>query len=128
MEKRLVICDTNIFIEFYKGNTEIIENLREIGAKNIALSSVTAGELIFGAFDKTELENIKKDIDQLRVLPINEKISKDFIELMLKYSLSHNLDLPDALIASTAIVCNFELYSLNLKHFKYLDNLKLWKK
>ncbi len=46
---------------------------------------------------------------------------------MLKYSLSHNLDLPDALIASTAIIYDLELYTLNLKHFRYIDNLKLWK-
>ena len=53
MEKGLVVCDTNIFIEFYKGNKEIIANLHKIGIENIALSSVTAGELLFGAFDKT---------------------------------------------------------------------------
>ena len=127
MEKKLIICDTNIFIEFYKGNSEIIENLHKIGNDNIALSSVTAGELIFGAFNKTELRNIQKDINELRVLHINEKISRSFIYLMQKYSLSHNLDLPDALIAATAINNDFELYTLNLKDFKYIDNIKLWK-
>ena len=127
MEKKLVICDTNIFIEFYKGNTKIIEHLKEIGNENIALSSVTAGELIFGAFNNAELNNIKKDIDQLEVLHINKIISNDFVNLMLKYSLSHSLDLPDALIASTAIISDLELYTLNMKHFKYISNLKLWK-
>ncbi len=29
MEKRLVICDTNIFVEFYKNNQEIVENLKK---------------------------------------------------------------------------------------------------
>lgn len=82
MEKRLVICDTNIFIEFYKGNSEIIENLHKIGNNNIALSSVTAGELIFGAFNKTELRNIQKDINELKVLHLNKKISENFISLM----------------------------------------------
>ncbi len=127
MEKRLVICDTNIFIEFYKGNRQVIENLHKIGNDNIALSSVTAGELIFGAFNKTELQNIQKDINELKVLHINEKISRNFINMMQKYSLSHNLDLPDALIAATVISSGFELYTLNLKHFKYIDNIKLWK-
>ena len=122
MEKKLVICDTNIFIEFYKGNNKIIENLKKIGSNNIALSSVTAGELIFGAFNKTELRNIRKDIEELKVLPLNEKISRNFIDLMLQYSLSNNLDLPDALIASTAIISGLELYTLNLKDFKYIDN------
>ncbi len=125
MENRLVICDTNIFIEFYKNNQQIVENLKKIGIENIAMSSVTAGELIFGAYDKRELKNIRKDIDSLTVLPLNENISKRFIDLMTKYSLTHNLDLPDALIASTAIDYDCELYTLNLKHFRYIDNLKL---
>jgi len=99
----------------------------KVGVKNIVLSSVTSGELIFGALNKTELLNIKKDIDSLTIIPINEKISTNFIQLMLKYSLSHNLDLPDALIASTAMIYDLELYTLNLKHFKYIENLKLWK-
>ena len=89
------------------------------------MSSVTAGELIFGAFDKRELENIRNDIDSLIVLPLSENISNKFIDLLTKYSLSHNLDLPDALIASSAIEYNCKLYTLNLKHFKYIDELKL---
>lgn len=126
MEKRLVICDTNIFIEFYKNNSQIVENLKKIGIANIAISSVTAGELIFGAYNKAELQNIRKDIDSLVVLPIDENISENFIDFMTKYSLSHNLDLPDALIAATAIEYGCELYTLNLKHFRYIDGLKLW--
>ncbi|MEN8122483.1 MAG: PIN domain-containing protein [Bacteroidota bacterium] len=70
---------------------------------------------------------MKLDLDQLFVIPINEKISKNFIDLMLEYTLSHNLDLPDALIASTAIIYDLELYTLNKKHFRYIDNLKHWK-
>ena len=58
---------------------------------------------------------------------INEKVSREFIDLMRKYSLSHNLDLPDALIAATAVNADLELYTLNLRHFKYIDNIKLWK-
>ncbi len=80
MEKRLVVCDTNIFIEFYKNNQQIVENLKKICLENIAMSSVTAGELIFGAYDKRELQNIRKDIDSLTILPLNENISKQFIE------------------------------------------------
>ncbi len=75
MEKKLIICDTNILIEFYKGNHKIIENLKKIGEENIALSSVTAAELIFGALNKRELNNIKEDIQQLEVLQINKEIS-----------------------------------------------------
>jgi len=47
MEKELVLCDTNILIEFYKKNQSILSNLHQIGSNGIAISSVTAGELIY---------------------------------------------------------------------------------
>lgn len=125
MEKSLIICDTNILIELYKNNQNIISNLQKIGEENIAISSVTAGELIFGALNKKELNTIKKDIENLSLLHITDKISMKFIELMFNYSKSHGLTIPDALIAATAIVNNLKLYTLNLKDFRFIDGLIL---
>ena len=61
MEKSIILCDTNILIELYKNNQTIISNLHEIGEENVAINSVTAGELIFGALNKKEVQT-KKDI------------------------------------------------------------------
>ena len=55
---KLVLCDTDIIIEFYKGNELIASKLEEIGSSNIVISSITAGELIFGALNKKELKQI----------------------------------------------------------------------
>ncbi|MEQ8417128.1 MAG: hypothetical protein RIE86_23195 [Imperialibacter sp.] len=47
MEKeQLVLCDTNIIIEFYKENATILEALKQIGQENIVLSIITSGELM----------------------------------------------------------------------------------
>jgi predicted nucleic acid-binding protein len=127
MEKSIIICDTNILIEFYKNNQNIITELEIIGSKNIALSVVTAGELLFGALNKKETQTIKKDIEHLILMNINDLISQKFIELMLKYTKSHGLAVPDALIAATAIVNNVKLYTLNVKDFKFIDDLILYK-
>jgi hypothetical protein len=54
-EKSLVLCDTNIIIEFYKDNPEVVKNLRSIGQHRIAVSIVTVGELLYGALNKKEL-------------------------------------------------------------------------
>ena len=126
MEKKLVLCDTNIIIEFYKGNGKIVEKLQKIGVENIVISSVTAAELVFGAINKKELKTIIADIAQLNLTPLNEIISEQFLKLMQQYSLSHRLDIPDALIAATALVNDLELYTLNVKHFKYIHKLKLY--
>ena len=42
-----VLCDTDIIIAFYRGNQEIISELKKIGQDTIAISYITAGELFF---------------------------------------------------------------------------------
>ncbi|GEM_PF-1091908 len=58
----MILCDTNILIEFYKGNPAIIQALRDIGQANIAVSAITKAELLFGARDKQELAKINKHL------------------------------------------------------------------
>ena len=128
MEKEpLVLCDTNVIIEFYKENAEIIESLKSIGQNAIALSVVISGELLFGALNKRELSRIKKDLSHLMIFDINKQVCDQFIELMTAYSLSHNLTVPDGMIAATSIVHDIPLYTLNKKDFKYIRELQLWK-
>ncbi|MBX2916219.1 MAG: type II toxin-antitoxin system VapC family toxin [Cyclobacteriaceae bacterium] len=124
--KSLILCDTDILIEFYKGNKKIVQNLEAIGQHNISLSIITAGELLYGAFNKRELNQIKKDIEALHLIDLDDKIGRVFLQLMLTYVLSHRLSLPDGLIAATAIANNIPLYTRNLKGFKYIEGLILY--
>jgi tRNA(fMet)-specific endonuclease VapC len=126
MEKELVLCDTNIFIEFYRDNKEIISNLGKLGSEKICLSVITAGELIFGAINKKDLHIILQDISNLKLIEINDLICKSFIELMTKYCLSNKLSLPDAMIAATCLVYNVPLYTLNKRDFRNINGIKFW--
>lgn len=121
----MILCDTNILIEVYRGNGLIINEVVKIGEQNIAISDVTCAELLFGARNKEELKILKKDIDKLTCIPINSQISNLSVRLVDKYSLSHKLSLPDALIAATAIVYGIELFTLNQKDFKFIKQVKL---
>jgi len=123
----LVLCDTNIIIELYKNNTAIIITLRDIGQENVAISLVTAGELLFGAINKRELNRISKDIANLQTLSLGEPIGTLALELLQKYTLSHQLTLPDALIAATSIHYEIPLYTLNQKDFRPISGLELYK-
>ena len=123
----LVLCDTNILIEFYKAKPDILNQLQQIGQSRIAVSVVTAGELIYGALNRHELNQIKKDMKHLKVLHISKEIGDIFLEIIAKYSLSHNLTVPDAFIAATAMHYDIELYTLNKKDFRYITGLKLYK-
>lgn len=122
----MILCDTNVFIEIYKGNTAIIEVVKMIEQQNIAISDVTCAELLYGARNKKELQKIRKDLNKLTILSIESTISKLAVELVEKFALSHKLSLPDALIAATALFYSIELYTLNVKDFRFLEYVKLF--
>jgi predicted nucleic acid-binding protein len=106
----MILCDTNILIEFYKGRADVVDTLRGIGSDELAASVVTMGELFFGARDKRELRKIQKHLSMICQFPLDLEISALFLSLLEKYALSHKLSVPDALIAATAIRHNLPLY------------------
>ncbi len=126
METDLILVDTNIIIEVLRNNREIIEVIDSTGIERMAVSCITVMELYYGALNKADLRRIKKYIDAFEILQINHEISQSGIDLVEKYAKSHNLNLPDALIAATSITYGLELYTLNLKDFRYIEDLKLW--
>ena len=123
----MLLCDTNIFIEVYRRNVAICAELEKIGHENIAISDITRGELFYGAINKVELKLINNDLSKVSVLHINEEISDMAVNLVETYCLSHKLDIEDALIAATAIYYHIELFTLNMKDFKFIPNIKLYK-
>ena len=122
----MIICDTNILIEFYKKTPNIVQELHAIGYTHLVISAITQAELYFGALDTAELHKIKTHLSLLTVLPVTNSISGRFIELMETYCLSHTLSLPDALIAATSLIHQHELYTLNQKDFRFITGISLY--
>jgi len=127
METDLILVDTNIIIEVLRNNGEIIEVISSTGIERMAVSCITVMELYYGALNKADLRRIKKYIEAFEILQIDHEISQLGIGLIEKYAKSHNLNLPDALIAATSITYGLELYTLNLKDFRYIEGLTLWR-
>jgi predicted nucleic acid-binding protein len=123
----MIICDTNILIHAFNGDSRTIEALQSIGYENIALSSVTVMELYQGMANKQELAQMKKKIKYFDIIQIDTISSKLAISLIEKYRLSNGLAIPDALIAASAIVVQLELFTYNLKDFSFIPDLKLFK-
>ena len=122
----MILCDTNVMVELWKNNPQIAAELRQIGYAEIAISVVTQAELYFGALNKKELDEIRRHLSLISQLPFSEQISRQFILLMETYSLSHKLSIPDALIAATAIEYGLPLYTLNVRDFRFIQNLQLY--
>ena len=122
----MILCDTNILIEFYKNNPQISQIFRDVGKNDLAISVITEAELYFGALNKAELQMIQRHLSSLHRFGLDTAVSNQFPQLMETYSLSHKLSIPDALIAATALVHKVELFTLNLKDFRFIPGLTLF--
>jgi predicted nucleic acid-binding protein len=127
MEENLVLCDTNVLINWFKNDTDTIKVLQNISLSKIVLSSIIVMELLQGASNKKELLQIGKSIINYNVINFNEDVSSLAINLVEKYSLSHDLQIPDAIIGATAVVFKLPLFTYNIKDFRYIPNLKIYK-
>jgi predicted nucleic acid-binding protein len=110
---------------YYRGR----ESARDIILKNkpFFLCAVNYMELLQGVRDKNELQMLQKDIKhwQVSILLINEKITERAISLVEDYHLSHNMEMADALIASTALEYGESILTANNKHYNFIPNLEI---
>ena len=126
MENIKVLCDTDVIIEYLKGNESTKRVFDKLQRTNIFLSAITLMELYYGALNKKELNKIKKVLGSFEIVLLNEGITKMAVNLIERYSKSHGLKIPDALIASTALYYEFSLWTYNVKDFRFIEDLNLF--
>ncbi len=121
----LYLCDTCILIDYLKGKTEIQQKLVKDREQGLGMSSVTYMELMVGALNKREVGIIKKAFADFEIIEISESISIKARNLIEKYTKSHGLLIPDALIGATALELGLPLYTANIRDFQFIPDLVL---
>ena len=98
-----MLVDTDVLIWYLRGHLQAARRLNEIS--RLTLSAITYLELLQGMRNKTELIVVKKMFNKrsAQVLPLNEAITQRAVTLMESLTLSHGLQMGDALIAATAL-------------------------
>jgi len=120
----MILLDTNILIEILKGHQKTIKKVESFHS-TLAISSISVMELYYGAINKAELNKLEKFVSLFYRVQLDENISIQATKLVKIYAKSHSLDIPDSLIASTALVHKTKLFTYNLKDFKYIKNIEL---
>lgn len=120
----MILLDSNILIDILKGREQTIRTVESFSG-NLFISAASAMELYYGAFNKAENKKIERFLFLFEIVQIDEEISKLAVTLVNKYAQSHTLDIPDVLIAATAIVHHYQLFTYNIKDFKYINDLRL---
>lgn len=118
----MIFLDTNILIEYLKGNKSLIKSY---SLDELFISDIVVMELYQGAKSKQDLKFIINEIAVFKILKTNDEIIKLATLLVKEYNLSHNMKMMDAIIASTVMVYNMPLMTLNLKDFRYIYGVEL---
>lgn len=121
----LYLCDTCILIDYLRGKLEAQQKLQQDREQGLGMSSITYMELMVWALNKREAGIIKKAFSDFEIVEISETISIKAKHLIEKYTKSHGLLIPDALIASTALELGLPLYTTNIKDFRFIADLIL---
>ena len=120
-----MLVDTDVLIWHLRGYAQATRRLDQLDS--LTLSAVSYMEVLQGMRDKTELAAVKQmlELRAARIVPLTDEITQQAIALMESLTLSHGLQMGDALIAATALEQRLILLTGNVKHFRAVSGLQL---
>jgi tRNA(fMet)-specific endonuclease VapC len=127
MEYPRILVDTSIFVEYLRNKKKektILFNLPN--EATLFISTITLFELYAGATDEQKWNDVITLTEDLPILPFTvdlaEFAAKTFQELRKRNQI---IEFRDIFIASTAIVNNIPIKTLNIDHFKRINGLTI---
>jgi tRNA(fMet)-specific endonuclease VapC len=124
------LIDTNILIYRLKNLGNVNDNFLKYKDKQMSVSVISYGELIFGAMKSKSVEKNLETVNDIKsifpIIDINCDIMKTFGEIKAYIQkIGKPVDDMDLLISATAISNGMTLVTHNTKHFENIPNLKL---
>lgn len=120
---KAILVDTDVLIDFLRGNDKAITFIDEF-SPYIILSSIVVAELYAVVKGDKELSVLDAFVSLFRIVPIDVDIAKAGGIYKRDFGKSHGVGLADAILAATADKENAELKTLNLKHYPMFKDLK----
>ncbi|MCL2073089.1 MAG: type II toxin-antitoxin system VapC family toxin [Marinilabiliaceae bacterium] len=127
MENRIICLDTSVLIDFYRKKEKSKSLFFKLTKKYMffAVSAVTEYEFHIG---NSQEQNMFWDdfFSRVVVLSFDTKVVKHAVRIYKQLKqLNKLIDIPDIMIAGTALQNNMPLATLNRKHFERIDGLTI---
>ena len=122
------LLDTNVVIYTMKNRPQQVRKQFIRYAGRMAISTVTLGELVFGAEHSQQVERNLSDIEamtaRLEVLPFDHKAAYHFGQIRAAlYRVGHPIGPYDMMIAGQSRALGLVLVTNNLKEFQRIPGL-----
>jgi len=127
MENTIICLDTSVLIDYYRKKDKSKSLFFRLTEKYsvFTVSAVTEYELYLG---NSQEQNVFWDdfFSQITVLPFDTKAVKQAVAIYKQLKQQNKLiDIPDIMIAGTAVQNNISLATLNRKHFERINGLEI---
>lgn len=123
------LLDTDTVSYALRGSGGVAGRILQHKPSDLAISSITLSELIFGAQrrkSKKLIRLIDSFVHDIEVLPFDEQAARVFGKLAAQLADKGTpIGTNDAMIASHALAVERTLISNNLRHFKHVRGLKV---
>lgn len=120
-----MLVDTDVLIWYLRGVPTAKQRLDRLS--NLTLSALTWLELLQGCRSRNEMLAMQQSFEMRNAnrLPLTPPITDRATSLMESFTLSHGLQLGDALIAATALEYGLTVLTCNVKHFGPLPGITI---
>jgi predicted nucleic acid-binding protein len=130
MKKKKVLCDTNVISSYLIGLPDAVFLIKNIGFENVVISSITAMELqkwfwSYKGLTQDQISQFREILRLMQIIHIDRKTSALALGFYDNYK-EASMQIPDMLIAATAKALKLNLYTLNIKDFKFIKGVKLY--
>jgi len=124
------LLDTDTLIYSFKGVPEVVRQLRQHRTRQMALSVITYGELVYGAEKSARrLENlarVQQTAELFPVIPVTRATMDTFGRLKATLQATGTVvDDFDLVIAATALTEGYVLVTNNVRHFAAVPGLRV---
>jgi predicted nucleic acid-binding protein len=118
-----LLLDTCILVDLLRGKQNAKRAVEDFGERpNVC--AVSALELLAGARSQSEEVKIENVLAAFGSVSIDDHMFRRAGRFLHHYRMSHNMDVPDAIIAAVAECHGLQLVTLNTKHFPMFRKLK----
>ncbi len=126
MDREVICVDTSVLIDYFRKQNKEKTLLYTLSEKyNFAISVITKFEIWVGA-DEIQRKDWNEILTGFKILPLTE-LETDKAANIIRHLKTINkiVELPDLLIAATALTNNMKFATLNKKHFVRITELTM---
>lgn len=124
-QKKVILCDSNVLFEYFRGSPVMLRELDELGFDRLALSVISEAEMYIG-IKRIEWRKTTETINKFNIIGLDSEISRMLSRLTWEHY-TKRPGIADMIIAATALTYPVELFTFNKKDFDFVERITFYR-